>query len=825
VALGLLLSCLIGSVPVAALAQDQPPTGIQHLLEEKVYDIPPQPLGSALNEFAETSGLQASFPSDLAAGRHSVGVTGRYTAEKALEALLVGTGLTHRYVNTNTVTLQRVEDAGTLTVAANEQPAGRSGGSPVPGETAASQSIKVPEILVRESPVERDYTTEDVSSATRLPAPRRDLPLSVDVITRQLMDDRKAVRIEDVIRNVSGTSIPHGAGGRAERFNIRGFTTDVNIFKNGFRDDSTFSSRTQREVANLQRIEVLKGPASFLYGRTDPGGIINLITKAPTTSPYYAGEMIFGSYNLYRPTIDLSGPLTADKSLLYRFNGAYEHAHSFRDLVVSERFFGAPTIGWQLSSRTNLRFEGEFLYDTRPIDRGLLAVGNGVASLPISRFLGDPLRRNIYNQGKATLILRHDFSDAWAWRSAFRAAVASENYNSVEPSFLDTDNQTLFLAGFRIPQLVQSHYLQNEVVGRFQTGPIGHRILAGVELGRETHETRVDFASVNNTMNILNPVYSFDVGPFSTTFDGTLTNNIIGAYVSDLIELRENLKLTFGGRFDIFDQHFDDRLNSSRTKQTDTFFNPMVGLVYQPVKPVSLYVNFSKSARQLDNFSTFRAMTPAGTLPTPETARQYEAGIKAELIDGRLYANAAVFDIEKENVQRFLFTGVAPAFGDIVQTGQERSRGAELDVRGRILPGWDLIATYAYIDAEVIRGDAVIGKGNTLPNAPLHSGSLWTVYNFQSGVLEGFGIGGGVYAAGKRQGDIDNTFQIPGFARLDAALYYRKEEVMRRTNLVASLNFRNLLDQRYFEGTQESRTSVIPGAPLTVIGAIKLEYY
>lgn len=146
---------------------------------------------------------------------------------------------------------------------------------------------------------------------------------------------------------------------------------------------------------------------------------------------------------------------------------------------------------WQLGARTSLLFEAEHLYDIRPIDRGLVAVGTGVANIPVSRFLGDPNMHNRYNQGKATLILRHEFSEAWAWRSAFRTAVASEDYNSIEPSFLDADNQTFFLAGFRIPQLVQSHYLQNEVIGKFHTGPIGHRSLSGIKLGRETHNIGV----------------------------------------------------------------------------------------------------------------------------------------------------------------------------------------------------------------------------------------------------------------------------------------------------------------------------------------------
>ena len=251
---------------------------------------------------------------------------------------------------------------------------------------------------------------------------------------------------------------------------IRGFQTELNVFKNGFRDDC-FANRASRDAANIEAIEVVKGPPSYLYGRADPGGVINQITKRPLKDPYYAGEMIFGSYNLYRPTMDIGGPLNETKTLSYRFNGVYESAESFRDMVKSDRIFLAPTFGWESGPRTTFRLEGEYLYDRFPVDRGIVAVGNGPANIPVSRFLGDPSRKDEINQGKATLILLHQFNDMWKWRSAFRAAGASENYNSLENWFLLPDDATLQLAAFKIRSRTQSYYLQNEMQGQFSTGP------------------------------------------------------------------------------------------------------------------------------------------------------------------------------------------------------------------------------------------------------------------------------------------------------------------------------------------------------------------
>ncbi len=220
------------------------------------------------------------------------------------------------------------------------------------------------------------------------------------------------------MRNVSGVFLSQSAGGRGGEFMIRRFPTNLSVFKNGFPDDGTFGTRVPHDVINLEGVEVVKGPPSYLYGRSDPGGVINQITKARLKNPYYAAEMLLGCYILYRPAIDVGGPLNESKSLTYRFNGLYESAESFREGVKTDRIFLAPTIGWEIGPRTTLRFEGEYVYDKSPIDRGIVTLGGKSASIPIGRFLGDPTRRRETNAGKATLSLLHELNAQLRLRSA-----------------------------------------------------------------------------------------------------------------------------------------------------------------------------------------------------------------------------------------------------------------------------------------------------------------------------------------------------------------------------------------------------------------------
>ena len=235
------------------------------------------------------------------------------------------------------------------------------------------------------------YNSSDASTATKTHTPLRDIPQSIQVIPREVIQDQNAVRLTDIVRNVSGVALSQTAGDRGENYTIRGF--DANVYKNGFLD-SFEATRGFRDSANIERVEVLKGPASVLFGRLEPSGIINLVTKKPLASPYYNVGFTAGSYSFYRPTLDFSSPLTQDGKLGYRLNIAYENSGSFRDFVHKERFLVAPVLSWKIGDKTNLTLEGEYFHSENPHDDGLYLIGGTIIpDIPISRNLTDPRSR------------------------------------------------------------------------------------------------------------------------------------------------------------------------------------------------------------------------------------------------------------------------------------------------------------------------------------------------------------------------------------------------------------------------------------------------
>ena len=805
--------------------------------ETMEFNIPRQALGSAITAFGDQANYRLLLPSEMAEGRSTNGVSGHHTPEEALTLMLAGTGLSYRMTEARTMTLEPVPATPLPPAPLSQEPL-RS--TPNTQLHAVPKPVKVPEIIVQEVE-DRGYAVDESSSATRIPAPIHDTPRSVEVVTRQVLDDQKVIRFSEALRNVSGISQSSTQGGQGGTFMIRGFASELNVFKNGFRDDSTFSARAQRDIINIESIEVVKGPPSYLYGRSDPGGIINQVTKAPLRHPYYSAEMIVGSYGLYRPTIDIGGPLNESKTLTYRFNGMYESAESYRDGVKSERIFLAPTFGWEMSSRTTLRFEAEYMFNRAPIDRGLVAIGNGVAPIPVSRFLGDPSRKIETHHGKATLTLWHDINQMFRWRTAFRAAVTSSRYSSLESNFLvgaESDG-ILNLARYELPTTVQSHYLQNELHGNFTTGSIKHKTIIGIELGRENSSATAsgDFGGDTSTpgafsyINIFNPNDRLFLNPALTKFsDSSTQNNIFGAYFGDQVDLLDNLHVHFGGRFDIFDQTVTNRpddftATGSQNTQTNSAFSPSVGVAYQPWKPITLFANYTESFGP----QSAGSRSISGTPFNPERGKSYEGGIKYQAFEGRLRSTVALFDTRKKNV---LTADPLNGFFFSVATGEQRSKGVEFDITGQILPGWDVIANYAYIDTRVTK-DLLFAEGSRAPNAALHQGSLWTTYFFQEGVVKGFGAGVGMYAQGKRNGifqcqdpaNCQAPFEMAGYVRMDAAVYYRKQEVFNKTNLLAAINFTNVLDHRYFSGAQNFREIVYTGAPFTAIGSVKFEFH
>lgn len=647
------------------------------------------------------------------------------------------------------------------------------------------------------------YVVPDASTATKTDTPVRDIPASIQVVPRQLLDDQNTIRIQEALENVSGVQKQGNYGGTdAGGFVIRGFAQDGSL-RNGFADIDFYS---QVDTANIERIEVLKGPPSVLYGQAEPGGIINIITKQPLRNPYYSAEINIGNYDFYRPSFDISGPLAANGSLLYRLNVAYQNSQSFRDFNFTDRIFVAPVITWNISDRTTLTFDLEYLNNNYLFDRGLPSLGDRPAPIPISRLIGLP--ESIYDDStfRAGYRFEHRFNQDWQLRSGFSfvSGQSAGTYAIGGYELIDDQFAPIYVGRDDFSRKIYT--LQTELVGRFKTGSVIHQPLVGVELRRNVWKyTSFDVADPI-LLDIFNPNYDVELPdiPGEPTFTYTTQRDTLGIYLQDQITLRDNLKLLVGGRFDLFRRKDDFGTPESETL---TAFNPRLGIVYQPIQPISFYANYARSF-QPDRFLG-RSITNEPFKPTE--GEQYEIGVKAD-ISSRLAATLAAFQITKTNV-------LTPDPNDpnfSIQVGEQRSRGIELDISGEILPGWNIIASYAYIDA-IVSNDNDIPVGNRLIDVPRQTASLWTTYILQSGYLKGLGFGLGLYYVGDRYADLLNTSILPSYFRVDSAIYYRRDKWK------LALNFRNLFNETYYE-TSQGRNIIYPGAPFTVIGSFSIQF-
>ena len=674
------------------------------------------------------------------------------------------------------------------------------------------------EEIVVTGEVQGSYRVPNATTATKIDVPIRDIPASIQVIPRQVLEDQRITQVREALANVSGVT-PGGAGSQSpvEDFIFRGFADSFlggNTFVDGFKRFDTLNRSL--EVANIEQIEILKGPASVLYGRAEPGGILNIVTKQPLATPFYAVEGTIGNFDFYRPTFDLSGPLNTDRTIRYRLNAAYQNSGSFVDFVETEQVFVAPVISFEFGKNTTLTLEGEYLNTSKVEYLGIPASGsvlpNPLGRVPRSRFIDDPdlsLERKFVGVGYR---LQHKFSDKLSIRNGFRAGLENYDEDLAFKLGLEADNRTVNRLPFRGEVNQDFYFLQTDIIGKIQTGIVKQDLLLGVELGW-INFARATFTSTLPVppIDLFNP--NFNQPPIQ--FDQKIGNpresqNQVGVYAQDLISIGDNLKILLGGRFDFVKDSFENELGgTSRQELKDTAFNPRVGIVYQPIQPVSLYASWSRSFQPSGAINR----NSDDTLFEPTTGEQFEVGAKTEFLEGKLVATLAAYQITKQNIvvadpNNTLFS---------IQVGEQRSRGIEFDIAGEILPGWKIIASYAYIDAEITEDTRPAFKRNTPNNVPRNSASLWTTYEFTTGFLKGFGIGAGAFFVGDRQGDLENMFELPSYVRTDAAIYYRREQFR------AALNFKNLFNVYYFESSN-TIDQVFPGAPFTVLGTISWQF-
>jgi iron complex outermembrane recepter protein len=673
--------------------------------------------------------------------------------------------------------------------------------------TAAAETEAIQVVVTEDG--DEGYNPSTATTGTRIEAPLRDLPLTLQVVPRQVIEDRQIVNLTELADNVPGVEPVSGYGGLPSNdYYIRGFNAGES-FRNGFRD---FTFISPRDRANIERVEFLRGPASVLYGGGfNLTGAVNTVTERPLAEPRYQIEGTIGNYGFYRPELDLTGPLTEDGDLLYRLNLAYTNADSFRDFNERESIFVAPVLSWNIGPRTTLTAEFEYQNYDYVFDRGF-PPGELFLDLPRDRFLFEPdLNRAEFDSYYFGYNIQHEFSDQWRVRQGFGGLIVEGNTEAAvlanyDAPFVGADGRTLERNAERTDELQENFSLQTELIGEFSTGSIDHNLLFGVELAR--YKFAYDFFSAPlGSIDIFDPEYGDEPGEYSPSFFEEYGTRNIGVYLQDLIYLTPDLIVLAGGRLDFNDSFYRDTLNDITTsEESDTFFSPRLGLVYQPSDNTSLYFNWSNAFTP----NIFGGRTRTGEVFEPERGEQFEVGIKQELND-RLSANLALYDITRRNV-----TTADPEDPDFsIQTGKQTSRGIELDLTGEILPGWNMIATYAFTDAFVSE-DNDIPEGDRLAGIPEHTASLWTTYEIQSGDLQGLGFGLGLVYVDEREAQLPNTgVTLPSYFRTDASLFYR------RNNWRAAVNIKNLFDVEYFN-TQGF--FITPQAPFTVLANVTVEF-
>ncbi|NJR38873.1 MAG: TonB-dependent siderophore receptor [Leptolyngbyaceae cyanobacterium CSU_1_4] len=664
------------------------------------------------------------------------------------------------------------------------------------------------------------YRVAESSVGTRTDTDILDVPQAIQVIPEQVLEDQDSQSLGDSIRNSAGISTGRvSSDSSATQLVIRGFSSD-NILRNGLRDAT---QRFSSGLGNVDRVEILRGPASVLYGFGDLGGTVNIVTKQPLDQPTYSLEYTLGQFNTHNASLDFSAPFGVDNPLGYRLNASYSSANSFRDFEENEGWFVSPAVRLIATDDTTLTADLEyFKLASNGSAPELPAIGtvidNPNGTVARSANLGAPS----LVEGEVTVTrlgyqFEHRFSPDWRVRNELLVSVVEFSENTfVLPIELETDQRTLRRGLGTNPTSISSYTLNTNGIGTFNTGSLEHQLLAGVELSYERLRDEIEVVLIDSI-----DIFDYRLSEISPLValqeDNNTTTNAIAFYLQDQITISDNLILVLGGRFDSVRQNYEDFRDSDFSfDRTQSAFSPRAGLVFKPEDNLSLYASYSQSFKPLALRSTSRNLTTneriVGDPYDPERGRQFEVGFKADLWDDRLSTTLALYHLTRTNVD--VTSGSDTLVRD--QVGEQRSQGVELTVSGELSLGWNIIGSYAYTDA-VITNDDRFEVGNRLANVPRHAASLWTTYEIQEGALEGLGFGIGLFYQGEREGDLDNSFILPSYLRTDASLFYRRDR------LRVALNFKNLFNTSYYEGAR-SDVRVIPGAPFSLTGTVSWEF-
>jgi len=772
--------------------------------ETKTYAIEPGPLPQALNRFADVSPLQLIYDAGIAKNMRTSGVNGSFTPAQAIARLLAGTGLTYRFTSATTVTI----DGNGLSAQAFSAQAGAVALDTITvgGDRAAADGSV-------------GYVPKRTMAGTKTETPLIEVPQSISVITRKELNARNVQREGEAFRYTAGVySEPYGADPRAtfDAPFIRGFEVTTNgVYRDGLREANGIWSRFITEFYGLERVDILKGPSSVLYGQGSPGGIIDKVTKKPTTEARGEAYIQGGTFSRIQGAMDVSGPITKDLPLYYRLvsmvrDSDTQYRYNSNNAVPDNRQYVAPSISWQPEQNTTLTLQGDWLHN-RTAGPFIVTLANQV---PTNTVLGEPaFNKSDFTQYTLSSRFEHKFDEVFTLRQNLRYGALDFAYNNMTASAFSPAG-IISRTASGINEQLYSLALDTQLQAKISTGAVSHVALFGTDYQKATYTSRTR-QGLGPTLNFYNPVYGAPVtDPTLVTSYSHQTANQLGFYAQDQMKF-DRLVLTVGGRVDHATSTTTNYVANTQISKDDTQVSYRGGLNYVFDSGVAPYFGYSHSFLPTTGTDFF------GTPFRPTYADQFEGGIKYQPTSFNGLFTIAYFDLTQQNV--LTQDPDRPATNFRVQTGEVHSRGLELEAKTSPVDGLDLVAAYTHNPVHVTKDNPNAAGVTTRGRRPIYiakdMASFWGDYTLQEGPLVGFGFGAGVRFVGPTYADANNTVRNKAYTLADATLHYDLGKAnLALTGFNLQLNVSNIFNNRFVLCTGVSNCQW--GNARTIIGSL-----
>lgn len=745
----------------------------------RAYNLPAAPLSTTLNQIASQSGLALSLNPALAAGKTSAPVNGQYDAAGALRAALRGTGLQLEQSSAGTYTLVAVPE-GTLALP----------------ETSV---IGVENFESAWGPVE-GYTATRTAAGTKTDTALVEAPRSISVATRQQMDDRSVHSLDDAVRYMPGiTASSYGSDTRADWLRVRGF--EPTQFLDGLPLPKGVYANPKQETWNLDRLALLRGPASSVYGQTPPGGLLDMVSRRPSAEASSEIQLQYGSDNHRQINFASTGKIDEAGQFLYGLSGVVRDSDTQIDHIDNKRYNIAPSLTWNIDDDTKITLLSQFTRDDTGVTSQFLPIQGTKIKSPLGdishhKNLGDPdweyYDRTYYALGYA---FEHRLNDVWQFKQNLRYTKSDLSFQSLTPGsypFTTVDAEgNVGRTSTSVDEDISQFAVDNNFQADFATGEVRHTLLLGLDHQRSNTNYTSIFGDGLQT-NVINPIYGQPiVRPARSTafYDYNQKTYQTGLYVQDQMAL-DQWRLTLGGREDWVhtSTQFINQSDATNT-QRDKKFSGNAALSYVFDNGFVPYLSYAESFQP----TTGADATSTGSLK-PTEGKQWELGIKYQPPGSKTLLTAAVYDLTQKNVAVNTFVNNVSVTS---QTGEVKVKGLELEAVSDVTDNLKVIAAYTLAKSEVQKG---VDKGNRLQLMPNQQASLWTDYTWHAGVLDGFGIGAGVRYTGNTYGDKANTWlgKADAYTVFDASVHYdlgRLDNSLKGASL--AVNATNLFDKDY----------------------------